>query len=72
MIRCETCQRHHRPDEAACPFCRRRFAGRGAFAAGVAAAALSLSACYGGAPERTWQDEPQGEAAPVTSREEPR
>lgn len=69
MILCPTCRRHHRPDETACPFCRsaRRVPARTGLAAGVAAAVLTLSACYGAPPVRP-NDE---EAAPVTTSSDP-
>lgn len=68
MIVCASCRRHHRPDEPACPFCRaRRVPARAGLAAGVAAAVLSLSACYGAPPIRPADEE----AAPVTTTSGP-
>lgn len=69
MTPCSACHRHLRDAERTCPFCgasRRSRVRRAAFAAGVASAALSLSACYG-APPRRWEDE----VAPVTTNGSP-
>jgi hypothetical protein len=69
LVPCPTCRRHHRQAEPDCPFCRTRLPRRAAFVAGIAAAAMSLSACYGAAPVR---DERRPEdTAPIESTQRP-
>ena len=53
MELCERCGRHHRVDEASCPFCETRVARPGRLISAVVAAASSLVlvACYGQPPD---------------------
>lgn len=48
MVVCESCQRHHRESDAACPFCARPSSfTRMRNMAGMAITTFVLSACYG-------------------------
>lgn len=57
MIECESCHRHRRVSDEACPFCARpaRSLGGGPWmmALGAAVTTIVLSACYGTPPTKS-------------------
>jgi hypothetical protein len=68
LIPCETCRRHVRDRDEACPFCRTRLKSRAVL---VAAIGVALGACQADEPQRPDPVTPQGattsvEVAPVT------
>lgn len=80
FVRCETCARHHRPEEPTCPFCRVPVRRATAAAAGLAALALlgcpadgpkpppeQQGAVYGGPPPWVRETAPVDSADPTDS-----
>src|SRR5687768_18615642 len=70
MIQCESCRRHHRLTDDACPFCHRSISPvvRAMNLLGGAVTTVILAACYGTYDKGTPYDSGSGETGTTTDQ----